>query len=88
MTEDDCKDKAFYYGKGCETCNQTGYKGRVALHEMFEMSPAVKALIAKGAPSATLKAQGLKEGMQTMRMHGIREILAGMTTVEEVIKYT
>ena len=80
--------KPFYYGKGCEKCNFCGYKGRVALHEMFEVSPSLKALISKGAPSATLKNQALKEGMQTMRMHGVNEILAGNTTVEEVIKYT
>ena len=88
MTEEDCKNKPFYYGKGCECCNFSGYKGRVPLHEMFEISPTVKALISKGAPSATLKSKALKEGMQTMRMHGIQEILAGVTTVEEVIKYT
>ncbi|MCM8537124.1 MAG: GspE/PulE family protein [Lentisphaeraceae bacterium] len=88
LTGEDVKDKAFYYGKGCAKCNSTGYKGRIALHEMFEISPTIKALISKGAPSSTLKAQALKEGMFTMRMHGIQEILAGTTTVEEVIKYT
>lgn len=88
LTEEDADGKPFYYGKGCPDCNNTGYKGRVPLHEMFEMSPSVKALVSKGAPSVTLKAQALKEGMRTMRMHGIEEIFSGSTTVEEVIKYT
>jgi len=88
LTEDDVVGKPFYYGKGCPACNNTGYKGRVPLHEMFEISPSVKALVSKGAPSVTLKAQALKEGMKTMRMHGIQEILLGTTTVEEVVKYT
>ncbi|MCM8539938.1 MAG: GspE/PulE family protein [Lentisphaeraceae bacterium] len=88
LSEEDVKGKPFYYGKGCPVCNNTGYKGRVPLHEMFEISPSVKALVSKGAPSITLKNQALKEGMRTMRMHGIEEILLGSTTVEEVIKYT
>ena len=88
LTEDEVAGKPFYYGKGCPACNNTGYKGRVPLHEMFEISPSVKALVSKGAPSVTLKAQALKEGMKTMRMHGIQEILLGSTTVEEVVKYT
>ena len=88
LTEKELQEKPFYYGKGCEKCNFCGYKGRVALHEMFEMSPLIKALVSKGAPSATLKAQALKEGMQTMRSHGIMEMLAGNTTLEEVTKYT
>ena len=88
LTVEDVKDKPFYYGKGCPVCNNSGYKGRVPLHEMFEISPSVKALISKGAPSVTLKSQALKEGMKTMRMHGIEEILIGSTTVEEVLKYT
>ena len=88
LTAEDVKDKPFYYGKGCPQCNNSGYKGRVPLHEMFEISPSIKALISKGAPSVTLQAQALKEGMKTMRMHGIEEILIGSTTVEEVTKYT
>ena len=88
LSVEDVKGKPFYYGKGCPECNNTGYKGRVPLHEMFEISPSIKALISKGAPSVTLKSQALKEGMRTMRMHGIEEILSGSTTVEEVIKYT
>lgn len=88
LSAEDVKDKPFYYGKGCPACNNSGYKGRVPLHEMFEISPSVKALISKGAPSVTLKSQALKEGMKTMRMHGIEEILIGSTTVEEVLKYT
>ena len=88
LVEEDVKGKPFYYGKGCHECNNTGYKGRVPLHEMFEISPSIKALVSKGAPSVTLKSQALKEGMKTMRMHGIEEILIGSTTVEEVIKYT
>ena len=88
LTEEIIKDKPFYYGKGCECCNNTGYRGRVALHEMLEVTPTIKALISKGAPSASIQSQAVKEGMETMRMHGIREILAGTTTVEEVIKYT
>ena len=88
LTEEDVAGKPFYYGKGCPACNNSGYKGRVPLHEMFEISPSIKALVSKGAPSVTLKAQALKEGMRTMRMHGIQEILLGSTTVEEVVKYT
>ena len=88
LAEEDLKERPFYYGKGCEACNNTGYKGRVALHEMLEVTPTVKTLISKAAPSAAIQTQAIKEGMQTMRMHGIQEILAGTTTVEEVIKYT
>jgi len=88
LHEEDCNGRPFYYGKGCEACNYTGYKGRVPLHELFEISPGIKTLIAKGAPAAALKSLALKEGMTTMRNHGVEEIFNGSTTVEEVLKYT
>jgi len=81
-------DKSFYYGKGCETCNQTGYKGRKGIYELLDMSDPVRELINKRAPSVVLKQKAIELGMTTLRQDGLRCIYDGETTIEEVLKYT
>jgi len=74
-----------FKGKGCEICNDTGYKGRVAIYEVMRMSPAIKALILKDAPSDELKKQAIREGMKTLRMSALGKFAQGITTLEEVV---
>jgi type IV pilus assembly protein PilB len=81
-------DNTFYYGAGCETCNQTGYKGRKGIYELLDMSDPVRELINKRAPSVVLKQKAIELGMTTLRQDGLRSIFAGETTIEEVLKYT
>jgi type IV pilus assembly protein PilB len=81
-------DNQFAYGKGCEECNDTGYKGRKGIYEIFVLSPKVKMLVLAKRPARDLFVQAREEGMRTLREDGITGILDGLTTVEEVLKYT
>ena len=78
----------FYKGKGCDKCNGSGYKGRAGLYEVMAMSTELRRLIMHGASSDELRDQGLKEGMLTLRMDGMKKVARGVTTLEEVIKET
>jgi type IV pilus assembly protein PilB len=78
----------FYKGKGCDTCGGSGYKGRAGLYEVMAMSPELRRLIMHGASADELRLQGLKEGMLTLRMDGMKKVSRGVTTLEEVIKET
>jgi type IV pilus assembly protein PilB len=80
--------KKFYYGKGCDACNQTGYKGRKGIYELMQISDPVRELINQRAPTVELKQKAVELGMVTLRQDGIRSIFAGDTTIEEVLKYT
>jgi type IV pilus assembly protein PilB len=75
-------------GKGCATCNGTGYKGRVGLYEVMEITEGIRDLIMVGATAVEIKRKALEEGMLTLRMSGLEKIKAGVTTVEEVLRET
>ena len=77
-----------YKGRGCGTCNGTGYKGRVGLYEVMEISEGIRDLIMVGATSVEIKRKALEEGMLTLRMSGLEKIRVGMTTIEEVLRET
>jgi type IV pilus assembly protein PilB len=77
-----------FKGRGCGTCNGTGYKGRVGLYEVMEISEGIRDLIMVGATSVEIKRKALEEGMLTLRLSGIEKIKAGITTVEEVLRET
>ena len=81
-------DKNFYYGKGCEACNQTGYRGRKGIYEWLEITDPLRELINQRAPSLVLKQKAVELGMVTLREDGLRGIYDGETTIEEVLKYT
>jgi len=77
-----------YKGKGCPTCNNTGYKGRVGLYEVMEITDGMREMILTGASSIELKNKAIEEGMITLRGSGLHKIKAGQTTVEEVVRET
>ena len=81
-------EKKFYYGKGCDTCNQTGYKGRKGIYELMRITDPLRELINERAPTVTLKQKAIELGMITLRQDGLRSVFDGDTTVEEVLKYT
>ena len=70
--------------KGCEYCNNTGYKGRMAVHELLEITDAVKNLILKGANAEEIKLEAIKEGMRTLYEDGLVKIGKGLTSIEEI----
>ncbi|HEY2124037.1 MAG TPA: GspE/PulE family protein [Chthoniobacterales bacterium] len=88
ISRSDIGAKKFYYGKGCDSCNQTGYKGRKGIYELMQISDPVRDLINERAPTVVLKQKAIELGMVTLRQDGIRSIFAGDTTIEEVLKYT
>ncbi len=81
-------DNHFYYGRGCDNCNHTGYKGRKGIYELLQITDPIRILINERAPSVVLKQKAVELGMVTLRQDGIRSIFEGDTTIEEVLKYT
>jgi type IV pilus assembly protein PilB len=75
-------------GRGCERCNQTGYKGRVGLYEVMEISEELRELILVGASGLELRRKAVDEGMITLRGSGLRKVKEGVTTIEEVVRET
>ncbi len=85
---DETPSVKLYKGRGCNVCNNTGYKGRVGLYEVMEISDALREMILTGASSIEIKNKAQEEGMISLRGSGLRKIKAGMTTVEEVVRET
>jgi type IV pilus assembly protein PilB len=75
-------------GKGCETCNNTGYKGRVGLYEVMEVTEELRELILVGASALELRKKAVEEGMITLRRSGLQKVIDGVTTIEEVARET
>src|SRR4030088_2656873 len=77
-----------YKGKGCPTCNDTGYKGRIGLYEVMEVTDEIRELILIGASSLELRKKSVEDGMITLRESGLHKIRNGTTTIEEVLRET
>jgi type IV pilus assembly protein PilB len=75
-------------GVGCEKCNGTGYKGRIAVYEVMDFTEPLRELVLQGASSVELKVEAIKQGMRTLRMSGITKICQGTSTVDEVGRLT
>jgi type IV pilus assembly protein PilB len=75
-------------GRGCERCSGTGYKGRVGVFEVMEMSEGLRELVIANAPLSELRQRAVAEGMSTLRQSGMHQVAQGMTTVEEVVRET
>jgi len=81
-------DKEFFTGKGCDVCGQTGYKGRRGLYELLDITDPIREMITERRPSVVIKQKAVELGMNTLREDGLRNIYTGVTTIEEVLKYT
>jgi len=88
LSPDDVKGKHFYYGRGCEQCNGTGYHGRMAISEIMIFNDEIRDLIMNRASTNVLRAAAKKAGMRLLRENGISAIYDGFTTIEEVVKGT
>jgi type IV pilus assembly protein PilB len=88
LSPHDLGDKVFHYGRGCSTCNDTGYKGRKGIYELLVISDAIRNLINERAPTVVVRQKAVELGMVTLREDGLRSIFDGDTTIEEVVKYT
>jgi type IV pilus assembly protein PilB len=88
LSRGDIGQQNFHYGRGCDACNQTGYKGRIGIYELLKITDPLRELINQRAPTVTLKEKAIELGMVALRQDGLRSIFAGNTTIEEVLKYT
>jgi type IV pilus assembly protein PilB len=88
FSADDAKSVVPKKGSGCEKCNNTGYKGRVGLYEVMEVTDELRELILVGASGLELRRKAIEEGMLTLRMSGLRKVKDGLTTIEEVARET
>src|SRR5687768_3146576 len=88
LRPDDVVGKTFYYGKGCENCNNTGYRGRMGIYEIMLLDDEMRDMIIKHASTQVLRAEARKRGMRTLRHSGLMAIYDGITTIEEVVRET
>ncbi len=88
LTPDMVKGKKFYYGRGCDRCNNTGHRGRMGLYELLIVNDDIRDLISRGASTDELRKACRRSGMVTLRDSGMASIYAGLTTIEEVVRET
>lgn len=82
------KNIVTYQGSGCKRCNQSGYRGRIGLFEVMEVTPTIQHLILSGASAVEIREKAKEEGMITLRESGLEKIRSGLTTIDEVVRET
>jgi len=85
LRDEQIKGRTFYVGQGCQSCRNTGYKGRKGIFELMLMNSRLRELAFRRATTDELRAQALRDGMHTLFMDGLRKVLDGVTTLEEVL---
>ena len=88
LNPDEMKNAAIVRGTGCNECSRTGYRGRMGIYEIFQVTEEVRRLIYEKVPSNVIRTRARELGMRTLREDGVRKIMAGITTPEEVISIT
>src|SRR5262249_35581396 len=88
LRPDDGQGKKFYYGRGCDRCNNTGFRGRMGIFEMVVMNDELRDHISAGASTDQLRSACRRSGMMTLRESGMRAIFNGTTTIEEIVRET
>ncbi|MDC0255754.1 ATPase, T2SS/T4P/T4SS family [Bacteriovoracales bacterium] len=85
VTKSSAKNRKVFKGQGCDNCNKTGYKGRIAIYEVLNVSPKIKELILKNKSADEIKKQAIREGMVSLRMSALYKAIEGLTTLDEVV---
>jgi type IV pilus assembly protein PilB len=88
FTPEEARRVKAYKGRGCASCGNRGYKGRVGLYEVMEVTEPIRELILVGASAMELKRKAVEQGMNTLRRSGLNKVMAGVTTLEEVMRET
>lgn len=88
LTPKDVEGRKFYYGKGCDNCNNIGYRGRTGIYEVLMMDDNLRPLIIERSPAAIIREVGRESGMRTLREDGLVKMCSGITTIEEVVRET
>ena len=88
LRPEDVGERVFYYGKGCDYCNNTGYRGRVGIFEIMVFDEHLRELVMQRAATAILRREAIKGGMRTLRDAGLLAIYDGATSLDEVVRET
>ena len=88
FSEQEANSVVCYKGKGCPNCNDTGYRGRIALYEVMYIGEEIRELILEGASAVEIKKKAVANGMKNLRMAGLTKLKDGMTSVEEILRST
>ncbi|HWE38022.1 MAG TPA: ATPase, T2SS/T4P/T4SS family [Isosphaeraceae bacterium] len=88
MTQEEAASKKFFYGRGCERCNNTGYKGRMGIFELLVMNDTLRDMVVAEASLDDFREAARKFGMRTLRESGLQSIHSGLTTIEEIVRET
>jgi type IV pilus assembly protein PilB len=88
LTPEEVRGRTFYFGKGCENCNNTGYRGRTGIFEIMHIDDNLRDLILKQASTNVIREEARKRGMRSLRDSGLMAIYDGVTTIEEVVRAT
>ncbi|MCG7851755.1 MAG: Flp pilus assembly complex ATPase component TadA, partial [Methanosarcinaceae archaeon] len=88
FSEEEARTVTCYRGRGCPTCNGSGYKGRIALYEVLPVGLGLREMVLEGASADELKKTAVRLGMQTLRMSGLNKVKEGITSIEEVMRVT
>ncbi|MEX0775608.1 MAG: ATPase, T2SS/T4P/T4SS family [Phycisphaeraceae bacterium] len=88
LTPEDLQGRQVYRGRGCDYCNQSGYKGRLGIFEIMVLDDDMRELVMRNASTQVLRAEALKRGMRTLRQSGLLSIFDGITTIDEVVRET
>jgi len=88
LSKEDVGDNPFYFGEGCGECHDTGYRGRRGIYEYLKVNDPIRTMITERKPTVVLRDRARELGMRTLREDGIRCVLDGLTTIEEIVKYT
>jgi len=88
LSPDEVLGKKFYRGRGCATCNHTGFKGRTGLFEFMSINDRLRTLINDGASTERLRDAAIQTGMRPLRAAGLEKVFSGVTTIEEVVRET
>ncbi len=88
LRREDVGDRSFFFGKGCDYCNNTGYRGRIGIYEIMPLDDAMREMVMRRASTAVLRHEAVKRGMRTLRDAGLMAIYEGITSLDEVVKET
>ncbi|MFM8272532.1 MAG: GspE/PulE family protein, partial [Gemmata sp.] len=88
LTKEQVKGRPFYYGEGCDKCNNLGFKGRTGLYELLVMNDDLRDMVSRGASTDAIRNYTRKQGTHSLRDAGLRALFAGHTTLDEVVRET
>jgi type IV pilus assembly protein PilB len=88
LKPEDVRGKKFYFGEGCDKCNNLGFKGRTGIYEFLVMNDDIRDLVSKGASTDQLRSYSRSKGVKGLRERGLDALFSGMTTVDEVVRET